>query len=208
MVQAEAAVIAIFTANLLNINFGEVNIGKTKKDSITVTNTGTSNLIIMTIVSGDNVFTVDGTNGTIAPGSFMKFHIVFAPKSAVTSSSNITFTTNVGINVITVTGIGQISNSVENMPGHQAIFSVNYPNPFNISTTIQYTLINTDFVTLKIFDVNGIVLATLVNELQVAGTHSVSYSDISNSISASSGVYYYQLTVGSFVSTKQMILLK
>jgi len=80
----------------------------------------------------------------------------------------------------------------------------NYPNPFNPSTTIRYTIKERSLVSLKIFDVLGNELVTLVNEVRPAGSYSFTF----NSDELTSGVYFYKLSAGSFNETKKMILLK
>ncbi len=80
----------------------------------------------------------------------------------------------------------------------------NYPNPFNPSTSIKYTVPLTQFVTLKIYDVIGNEIATLVNGEKPAGNYEVKF-DASH---LSSGVYFYKLQAGSYISTKRMILIK
>jgi len=80
----------------------------------------------------------------------------------------------------------------------------NYPNPFNPSTTIKYQLPNDGFVTIKIFNVLGKEVSTLVKEKQEAGSHSVEY----NAADLQSGVYFYRIESGSFIETKKMVLLK
>lgn len=82
----------------------------------------------------------------------------------------------------------------------------NYPNPFNPSTVISYQLPVDSKVSLKIFDVLGNEVATLVNEEQVAGFHS--YELGIRNYELSSGVYFYQLRAGSFVETRKFILMK
>ena len=87
----------------------------------------------------------------------------------------------------------------------------NYPNPFNPSTVISYQLPVYSFVTLKVYDVLGNEVATLVNENQSAGTHEVEFQSVRlrrSSQQLASGVYYYQLRVGDFVATKKLIVLK
>jgi hypothetical protein len=81
----------------------------------------------------------------------------------------------------------------------------NYPNPFNPSTTIEYELMREDFVTLKIFDVNGEEIATLVREKQTTGIYQVKFEAES---SIPSGVYFYELRVSDFSSTKAMLLVR
>jgi len=80
----------------------------------------------------------------------------------------------------------------------------NYPNPFNPATTINYQLPNTSNVKLTIYDALGHVVNLLVNETQTAGNHEIVW----NAGAFPSGVYFYRLEAGSFVSNKKMILLK
>jgi len=82
--------------------------------------------------------------------------------------------------------------------------SQNYPNPFNPKTIISYQLANPNFVTLKIFDVLGNEVATLVNEKQSSGSYSVEFDG--NGLA--SGVYFYQIHSVNFTETKSMLLLK
>ncbi|MCZ2267436.1 MAG: T9SS type A sorting domain-containing protein [Ignavibacteriales bacterium] len=82
--------------------------------------------------------------------------------------------------------------------------SQNYPNPFNPSTTIGFQLEEINFVTLKIYDVLGNEIATLLNEEKLAGTYDIEF----NSTGLSSGIYFYKLQAGDFVQSKKMILLK
>jgi hypothetical protein len=80
----------------------------------------------------------------------------------------------------------------------------NYPNPFNPSTKIAFSVPKQGNVTLKVYNLLGQEVATLLNEVKTAGVHEVSF----NGIDLSSGVYFYTLTSGDFVSTKKMMLIK
>ena len=82
----------------------------------------------------------------------------------------------------------------------------NYPNPFNPSTKIKYQITNLSFVSLKVFDVLGKEVATLVNEEKPAGRYEVEFS--TNKLQLTSGIYFYTLSAGSFNETKKMILLR
>jgi len=87
--------------------------------------------------------------------------------------------------------------------------SQNYPNPFNPKTTIRFTISDLRFTTLKIYDVLGSEIATLVNEEKPAGSYVVEFNSrglIHQTLT--SGVYFYQLKAGSFIQTKKMILIK
>ncbi|MBM4171654.1 MAG: T9SS type A sorting domain-containing protein, partial [Ignavibacteria bacterium] len=119
-----------------------------------------------------------------------------------------------------------IKNGKENLPIEFILFQ-NYPNPFNPTTTIQFVIPSPsidgrenlkDFsstrsprndnvwVTLKVYDILGREVATLVDELKQPGTYNSQFS-IRNS-QLPSGVYFYTLRAGNFIKTKKMIFLK
>jgi hypothetical protein len=97
-----------------------------------------------------------------------------------------------------VTGVGE-----QRMPVEFALRQ-NYPNPFNPSTRIRFQLSTTSFVTLRVFDVMGREVATLVNEERKAG----SYERVFDGNTLAGGVYFYRLVAGGFVATNKMVLLK
>ena len=84
----------------------------------------------------------------------------------------------------------------------------NYPNPFNPTTTINYALPGTGKVEIKVYDILGREVATLINEVQDAGNHNVQF----NASTLASGIYFYRInavtTKGSFTDVKRMILVK
>jgi len=80
----------------------------------------------------------------------------------------------------------------------------NYPNPFNPSTKIKYSIPHSSFVTLKIYDILGKEVATLVNEEKSVGNYEINF----NAKNLSSGVYFYRMQAGSFTDTKKFILLR
>ncbi len=84
------------------------------------------------------------------------------------------------------------------------ILSQNYPNPFNPTTVIEYTIPKDSHVTLKIYDVLGQEVRTLVDQDQQVGRYSVNF----NGSSLASGVYFYRLVAGNHVITKKMLMLK
>jgi hypothetical protein len=85
----------------------------------------------------------------------------------------------------------------------------NYPNPYNPATQITYRLPQPGVVSLKIYNVQGQLVRTLVNEYKPAGTHSISWNGRSDlGMKVSSGIYFYRLQAGNFTDTKRMILLK
>jgi M6 family metalloprotease-like protein len=80
----------------------------------------------------------------------------------------------------------------------------NYPNPFNPTTTIRYVIPKDGLVTIKVYDVLGNEIATLVNEEKSAGSYEVSF----NASGLTSGIYLYKLQTNNFTETNKMILLK
>lgn len=80
----------------------------------------------------------------------------------------------------------------------------NFPNPFNPTTTIRYAIPEDNFVSIKLYDVLGNEVITLVNEQQQAGR----YEMLFNASSIASGVYYYQITSGNFNQTRKLVLMK
>jgi len=81
---------------------------------------------------------------------------------------------------------------------------MNYPNPFNPTTIIKYQISGISFVTIKVYDILGNEVATLVNEKNPSGKYIVEFSGAG----LSSGIYFYQLHAGNYTITKKMILLR
>jgi hypothetical protein len=82
--------------------------------------------------------------------------------------------------------------------------SQNYPNPFNPSTTIRFSIPIHGLVSLRVIDMLGKEVATLVSEEMAAGTFTISW----NASSLASGVYFYRLQCGSFLETKKLVVLR
>ncbi len=80
----------------------------------------------------------------------------------------------------------------------------NYPNPFNPATTIKYSIAKLSNVTLKVYDMLGSEIATLVNEEKPAGVYEINF----NASNLASGIYFYKMQAGRFVETKKMILIR
>lgn len=99
-----------------------------------------------------------------------------------------------------------VTGVAEKLPEAPKTFSLsqNYPNPFNPTTTIEYEITHRDYVSLKVYDITGKEVVTLVNQMQEPGRYRVSF----NGSSFSSGVYYYTLKTKIFTATKQMLLIK
>ncbi|MBM2840234.1 MAG: hypothetical protein HW412_762 [Bacteroidetes bacterium] len=115
-----------------------------------------------------------------------------------------------GANVYRKSIVTAVDNKNVLVPSAFELFQ-NYPNPFNPSTTIRYTLssqeragVRSNHVILKVFDLLGQEVATLVDEVKEPGEHSVTL----DATQMSSGVYFYRLRAGEFQATKKLLLLK
>ena len=110
---------------------------------------------------------------------------------------------NSGVNRISVKIIGD-----GQLPREFALLQ-NFPNPFNPSTTIRYALPSQTHVMLKIYDILGQEVKTLINEVQEAGYRSAEWNSMDNSgLAVGSGTYFCRLTAGNFIETKKLLLVK
>jgi len=152
-------------------------------------------------------WTIDGGTNWTFRQSGMDFKInrlFFADEFtgwAVGDSGTILHTTNGGVTFI---------EEDENNLSHPTEFALsqNYPNPFNPSTIISYQLPVSGKATLKVYDVLGNEIATLVDEEKLAGTYEFEFKSKVGSHQLASGIYYYQLRLNPFVETKKMMVLK
>jgi aminopeptidase N len=117
--------------------------------------------------------------------------------------TSLLFDPNNDIVLKTATLVVGINNELNAIPEKFALHQ-NYPNPFNPVTNIKFDLPKSSFVTLKIFDMLGREVATLVNEKRDAGTYSVDWK----AGEFSSGIYFYSIKAGDFNETRKMLLVK
>jgi hypothetical protein len=104
--------------------------------------------------------------------------------------------------VITVENATSVND--DNITVEDFELNQNYPNPFNPSTKISFVIPVSGVVNLKVFNILGNEITTLLNEQLFAGEHTVPF----NAQGLSSGIYFYALTVNGFTKTKEMVLLK
>ncbi len=103
---------------------------------------------------------------------------------------------------MSVTGVG-ISLGSSEVPSSYSL-KQNYPNPFNPTTNINFSIPRSGLVTLKVYDMVGREVASLVNEVKNAGSYIVGF----NASNLPSGAYFYRVSAGDFVDTKKMLLIK
>ncbi len=99
-----------------------------------------------------------------------------------------------------------VTGGIEDNQNHAMKYelSQNYPNPFNPRTKIQYAMPKAGIVTLKVFNILGQEMITIINEERPAGEYEIEF----NATTLPSGIYFYQLKVGDFIETKKMVLMK
>jgi Secretion system C-terminal sorting domain len=158
-------------------------------------------------VSGKNIFAVSGRVylSTNNGGSWTDEELGGANSIAI--SGNYVFAGTASSSVwkrplseMVTTGIEKSKNQTP----VQSTLQQNYPNPFNPSTIITFNLPSKSFVSLKVFDLVGREVATLMNQEKLAGTYHVTF-DASKLLC---GIYFYRLQTGSFIETKKLVLLK
>ena len=189
-----------------------------------------------TILSGASVqsFAVIGTNlfaGTAGGSVFLSTNngtswaqVDSGLTSASINSLAVSLTGTAGTNLFAATDSGVyvrplsemftgVKNKQNNFPTSFSL-QQNYPNPFNPTTMINYSVPKTSLVTIKVYDILGKEIATLVNEEKSAGNYSVQfsanggYASGRNGGNLSSGIYFYRMQSGNYSQTKKLVLLK
>jgi hypothetical protein len=141
-------------------------------------------------------------DGTSFIGNNITFEGVLSQSSLSNPANGYQLTPVLSSDLRFSTGINEMVNNNQNY------LSDNYPNPFNFSTTIEYTVEKANNVTLKVSDELGNEVTTLVNKFQDAGSYSVNFSTLGLIAPLNNGIYFYRLKVGTFVTSKTMIFVK
>jgi len=158
-----------------------------------------------TSVSG--VVSYSGTTATFTPTNNLLPNTVYT--ATITTGAKDEAGNALATNVVWSFTTSAAGTAVENGIAPQKFaLSQNFPNPFNPSTMIQYSLEHAAQVSLKVYNMLGFEVATLVNGRQDAGSYTVPFQANTGTFGLSSGVYFYRLEAGSFVSTKKLILMK
>ncbi|MFI5252749.1 MAG: M1 family aminopeptidase [Bacteroidota bacterium] len=196
-----------FMTDSSRIRFVGVSIGKSRTDSIIVTNTAAVDMHITSVQSSDSAFTVTPTNATIPSNGQLKFYVTFKPLDVIDHSTILAFKHDLSVNdeQIPLSASGTVTSVIagRNTPKDFRL-DQNYPDPFNPSTTIGFEVPITTHVQLKIFNLLGTEVATLVDGIKPPGQ----YHAVWDAGNFASGIYLYRLTAGSFLQTKKLVLIK
>ncbi|MFA6456711.1 MAG: choice-of-anchor D domain-containing protein [Bacteroidota bacterium] len=211
----------LMSVNLLEHNFGVLDINTPSKDTtIYIYNLGTGKDSIRITLNPFGVKPADALKlsasaFTLAPGDSQAVTFTLYPQQVTKTllgvySPKILFKSFFGEDTATVektmrfklTGtLGAGEYAVSPM---EYVLEQNYPNPFNPSTSIRFTIAAEGFVLLKVYDILGNEVSTVINERMSVGEHRVAF----NAEHLASGVYVYRLTSGKFTSIKKMTVIK
>ncbi|MFA7030002.1 MAG: C25 family cysteine peptidase [Candidatus Cloacimonadaceae bacterium] len=208
----------IISVDSLLIDFGVVPLGQIAQSSFTINNNGDAVLIGTVQVSPPfAVFQGNGSPGfainIIVPAqSFLGFNVTFTPVDTLTYHSTMQIETDDPVNPVIVVQLNGKGNVVSNddpiLPVVTELKS-NFPNPFNPSTTIAYSIKETTAVRIEIFNVKGQLVRTLVNEVKTAGNYKIDFDGLDNNHrQLASGIYFCRMQAGNYSKTHKMLMLK
>jgi len=195
------------------VNFGNVRTGTIKDTAVTIQNLGGDTLFISSISSNNSHFALKSVTSGIAPGASLVDSLSFAPSNPGADSARIIILSNSGNGPDTVValGTGFVPSAVEEGGSSPKSYSLedNYPNPFNPSTNIRYSVPQESFVILKVFNILGQEVATIFSGHRDAGT----YTTMFDGSHLASGVYLLRIDATAdgtkdFVQIKRMVLVK
>ena len=139
----------------------------------------------------------------VLPGGLPNFPRIYVLIDQGNTISEIHQNNNKGFNVLGASSVVGIDDENYILPDKYLLYQ-SFPNPFNPSTTIKYSVPNSDIVNIKVYDILGKEVATLLNEYKSPGSYIVEF----DGSKFASGVYFYQLKAGNYLDTKKMILMK
>jgi len=178
----------------------------------------------ITLINGaqwSNVFWQVGTTATLGAhstfrGTIMAASSIVVNEGAYISGRLLARTDSVHLNTATIGGVPVVTSVGGTAAPQGFTLEQNYPNPFNPSTMIHYSIGVPSYVTLKVYNIIGTEVATLVNNRQNAGNYAVTFNAVRGNLQLSSGVYFYRLEsrrnengLGeAFTATRKLILMK
>lgn len=191
-----------------SISFGAIQVDSVANASIYMTDISNDPIPIDSIYTGTKIFSVIPSHGTISGHDSLKVVVYFSPNSAQVFKDTLFISSSSlpSIAEIPLLGNGIVTSVVRSPSNGPAGFRLmqNYPNPFNPSTVISYDLPDRGYVLLKIYDDLGREVALVVDGVQSAGEHKVTF----DAADLPSGLYFYTLRRGTVSITRKMLLLK
>jgi len=192
------------TGGATTLHFGNVATGAQASIPIRITNFGNDSLRITGYTSTNSAFSLTKLPAVVGPGNVLNAQVQFLPSTNGTAQSTLVFASNsiAGPDTIVADGAANVNGVSDLVP--PAIVSLeSYPNPFVSSTTIQYVVAARVGVTLTIFNVLGQQIATLANDVEDAGSHSVSFE----AAGLAEGTYIARLQAGPSVLSRHISIV-
>lgn len=196
------------SASPFQITFDTIAVNDTANYFLSLFNFGSGNLNINSITSSSPQITVENIPVSIEQNNFQYARIKFRP-----NQTNQTFTSILNIDnsdsTIHINVVGYSNKTIgittisEQLPVKYSL-SQNYPNPFNPNTNLEFGISKWGFASLKIYDISGKEVATLVNSNLKPGKYRYNF----DASALSSGLYFYKLQTDNFLETKMMTLIK
>jgi len=192
------------------LDFGDVVCGQTAQLPLKISNTGTANLILHNILCSLSLFTTDWNpaDSIITPGDSLTLTISFTPTDTISYCDTLCVHNSDSLCTVQLLGrgitlVGVDESNTPDLPKEYALRQA-YPNPFNPTTSIGFDLPKESNVVLKIHNILGQEVATLVSERLPAGRYRRQW----HATGLGSGVYFYTMHAGEFVRTHKLLLLR
>jgi hypothetical protein len=192
------------------LNFGRVTIGEQADLPLTVYNIGNGTLVLYDIFSNLMVFSSNWNpaDSLVLPGDSLELTVTFAPDDTVTFTDSLFVVNNSGFCHVDLIGQGDmppgIGQDIKSAIPKEFALRQPYPNPFNPSTTLSFSLPEATEVQLTVYDISGREVARLVNGWRNAGAHEVTF----DGSRLASGIYLASLQAGDFSQIQKMALVK
>ena len=197
--------------------FEALNMLVTPSDSVSISKTDNENIYLINYGGISSLDILITYTDTAQSGIFKNFGISFPPNSASTflpvweelENSLLTVLIDNGIDgtiddTLYINNVVGVDDDRNLLTPSEFNLTQNYPNPFNPATTIKYSIAKQSNVTLKVYDMLGSEIATLVNEEKPAGIYEIKF----DASKLASGIYFYKIQAGSFIETKKMLMIK
>jgi hypothetical protein len=199
------------------LDFGAVSVGETLSLPLTINNSGSSVLIGNATIRAPFCL-IDAVgeaqqymNIIVPPESFLQLNVAFVPTQGGEFSESLTLNTDATSSTVVINLMGE-ANVVSNDDNvQQAITALkgNFPNPFNPSTEIAYSLKEAGKVKIEIYNLKGQLVKTLINDTMPQGEHRITWNGKDQrGNGVSSGIYFYKMKVGGYTGTRKMMLMK
>ena len=200
--------IPVLEIPFLTLSFGDVEVGETKDTIIYLSNVGVDTLLIDSLTIDDPSFGIEYSNSYILPFDTLSVKISFSPSSIAYYKAKLLLYSNNYSSPDSILfrgfGINPLNTPKNDKTDLSFELFQNYPNPFNPRTNIKYSVGKNSFVSLKVYDILGNEIATLVHEQKPVGRYMVEF----DASKLPSGIYIYSMIAEKYKETRKIVLLK